>query len=445
MFFKRIETESLSQYSYLIGDKDELVVIDPQLDVDRYQNIARENGMKIKKIFETHRNEDFIVGSLALSKLTGAMVYTSGHDDLVYEYGEKVYDQDEFIIGGLKIKTLHTPGHTKGHLSFLVSLKDNPYLIFTGDTLFYGDVGRIDFYGAENLGEMGRSLYESIFHKVFHLGDHIILCPAHGAGSACGENIEERPYTTIGYERQFNSKLKTKDVAEFIKLNGKMHFKPPYFTYMEKMNLIGAPPLECYPKLEIKYPQDLEEGKAYLVDIRSQDAFNNAHIKNSIFLPKNEIVGFINWVVDREADICFISDQREEDLRKIYVDLRRIGYTGELSFLAKGMLPWHKEGRDRANLKTITAKEFNKIKEEVFILDVRKKSEIRGNDLRANLMIPIEEIKSKYQEIPQDKEIVVLCPSGIRSNIAASFLKTKGIGSTVLLGGISSLKSLKNN
>lgn len=440
MFFKRIFTESIAHYSYILGDKDELIVIDPQREVDKYIDIARENGMKIKKIFETHRNEDFLVGSTSLSHLSGAKIYISGHEDLDYQYGDKIYDGDEFKIGDLKLKSLHTPGHTKGHMSYALYFKDKPYMVFTGDTIFYGDVGRVDFYGEENLDKMAALLYDSIFNKIFPLGDHVLLHPAHGAGSACGENTEERPFTTIGYERRFNPKLKVKDEDEFIELNANQLFKPPYFEYMEKMNLKKNLSLDCNFKFNIKYPKDLKEDE-YIVDIRSQDAFNKNHIKDSIFLPKGEIPGFINWVVDRESNICFITEHLDkESLNKLYRDLRRIGYTGSLNFLAKGIFSWHKEGGKTSSIETIKPKEFREIREDIFILDVRKKSEIKDKDSSIDLIIPIEEIDSRWEELPKDKDILVICPSGIRSNIVASFLKAKGIETKVLIGGLDSLK-----
>ncbi len=440
MFYKRIYTESIAQYSYLVGDKDELVVIDPQQDINIYMDIAEEKGMKIKKILETHRNEDFLIGSTQLAKLTGAKVYISGHEDLGYEYGEKIHGGDELKINSLKIKVLHTPGHTKGHLSYALYYKDNPYMVFTGDTIFNGALGRADFYGKENLDKMTEMLYKSIFEKIFPLGDDVIICPAHGAGSACGENVEERPYTTVGYERKHNPKLQAKNLEEFIEINAKMQYKPTYFSFMEEMNLKANQTLECNPQLKIKYPEDVKE-KTTIIDIRSQHAYNNNHIKNSIYIHGGEIAAFINWIVDREEDILFISDNREAKyLNKLNNDMRRIGYTGELSFLSGGILSWIKKGKETDSIETVMPEEFKEEKEKFFILDVRKKSETTKDGIETDMIIPIEEISDRYKEIPKDKDIVVVCPSGIRSNIVSSFLKTKDIETKVLIGGLESLK-----
>ena len=150
MYFKRIFTESLAHYSYVIGSGKELIIIDPQPEVDIYLDIALKTDKQITTILETHRNEDFLTGSKALCKLSGAKIYTSAESDLNYTYGSKIQDGQVLDYGDVKIKALHTPGHTLGHMAYLLLYKDNPYMIFTGDSLFYGDIGRTDFYGKEN-------------------------------------------------------------------------------------------------------------------------------------------------------------------------------------------------------------------------------------------------------------------------------------------------------
>jgi len=209
---------------------------------------------------------------------------------------------------------------------------------------------------------------------------------------------------------------------------------------MEEMNLKVNQTLECSPQLKIKYPEDINE-ETSIIDIRSQHAYNNNHIKNSIYIHGGEIAAFINWIVDREEDILFISDNKEpEYLNKLNNDMRRIGYTGELSFLSGGVLSWIKKGKETDNLETIMPEEFKEEKEKFFILDVRKKSETTKDDIETDMIIPIEEISEKYKEVPKEKDIVVVCPSGIRSNIVASFLKIKDIETKVLIGGLDSLK-----
>ena len=440
MFYKRIFTESIAQYSYVIGDGKELVVIDPQPEMDIYLDIAREKGQKITKILETHRNEDFLVGSKALSDATGATVYISSHDDLEYEYGEKISDGHVFQLNGLAIKALHTPGHTLGHMSYALYFKDNPYMVFVGDTCFYGDIGRTDFYGEENLDKMTGKIYDSIFNVLLPLGDDVIMCPAHGAGSACGENTEERPSTTLGYERKHNPKLQYKTKEEFVKENGIMLYKPAYFTYMEEMNLKGVGPIDCNSNIAIKYLDDLNLDEEYIVDIRSQTAYNDAHIPGSIYMMKSEMMSFINWIVPRDADICLVSN-RTEDLDQVYEDLKRIGYTGNISFLSGSIMSWIKANKETESIPMVMPSEYEAIKDKSFILDIRKESEVEGEaDYKHGTLIPMEEITERYSEVEDEKNIIVICPSGIRSNVSASFLKRKGIDVSVLIGGLEALK-----
>src|SRR6056297_1586736 len=201
MLFKKIESEGLAHFSYIIGDQTEAAVIDPRRDIDVYLEEAKKEGMKIKYIFETHRNEDYIIGSKALAAVSGAEIFHAD-GELNYQYGEAVEVDREYKLGRLKIKALHTPGHTKGSHSYLLKDYDgSPWMLFSGDILFAGDVGRIDFYGEEKLPEIAGLLYDSLYNKILPLGEEVVLCPAHGAGSVCGSQIAEREVTTIGIEK----------------------------------------------------------------------------------------------------------------------------------------------------------------------------------------------------------------------------------------------------
>ena len=241
MFFKQIETKSLAHYSYMIGDGDDIAVIDPMRDVSVYMHEARKAGMRIKYIFETHRNEDYVIGSMELAEKTGAKVYISDHEDLGHVYGERIKDGFRLKIGDIEIRAIHTPGHTLGHMSYAVyeNELEEAYMVFTGDCLFMGDFGRTDFYGEENLDKMTGLLYDSVFEKLLPLGDHVLLLPAHGAGSACGDSMDEKLFSTLGYEKANNELLKVASKEEFIKEFAKMRIKPRYFERMEVLNVEG--------------------------------------------------------------------------------------------------------------------------------------------------------------------------------------------------------------
>lgn len=309
-------------------------------------------------------------------------------------------------------------------------------MVFVGDTCFYGSIGRMDFYGEDKIEDMAKMMYDSIFNKLLPLGDDVIMLPAHGPGSACGENTEERPYTTLGYERKHNPDLQYKDEEDFIKNNSKIMYKPDYFEYMEEMNLKGIDSIDANPHVNIKTLDELEGENETIVDIRSQHAFNQAHIPGSIYIDRESLASFINWTVEREKDLCLVVDSNR-DLDKIYMDLRRIGYTGGISLLAGGIASWIGAKKETSSIETVSREEYLENKDEYFILDVRKESEAEEEDrFEKGIIIPMEEISERYEELRGKENILSICPSGIRSNYVSSFLKKQGIESKVLIGGI---------
>lgn len=444
MYFKRLVTSSLAHYSYIIGEGKDMIVIDPQSDIDKYLEISRSEGMKIKAILETHRNEDFAVGSRALSELSGAKVYIAAEENLNYQYGTRISEGTEIEIGNMKLKAIHTPGHTLGHMSYVLYLKEeNPYMVFTGDALFFGGVGRTDFYGEDKLGEMTGYLYESIFEKILPLGDGVLLFPAHGAGSACGASIEDRPYSTLGYERKFNPGLQYDNKEDFIDGVAEMLHKPHYFEDMEKINLKGRDSIDCNIDLKVKYTEQVRES-GHIVDIRNQRAFIGEHIKDSIYVAHSGLSSYLNWFVPTKEDILFITDNQEKEyLNNLYLDMRRIGYNENLSFLAGGIQKWNKEARDVVESKYVLPEEIQDRIEEFTILDIRKESEFGDiKPMKGSILIPMEEIKDRYDELPSGKTICVVCASGIRSTTVSSFLEQKNIDTSILLGGVEAWKNL---
>ncbi|MBU1750692.1 MAG: MBL fold metallo-hydrolase, partial [Chloroflexi bacterium] len=216
MLFERIESKGLAHYSYLIGDGQEAMVIDPRRDCDIYVEQAVKAGFRITHILETHRNEDYVIGSPELAARTGAAIW---HADAQwdYQYGQPVQDGQTWPVGRLKVQAIHTPGHTPGHMSYLLHDPDGaPWVVFTGDALFAGDVGRVDLLGMDRAAEMAGRLYDTLFGRLLPLGDQVIVCPAHGAGSVCGTAIAERLWTTVGLERRLNPSLQHTDRAGFV-------------------------------------------------------------------------------------------------------------------------------------------------------------------------------------------------------------------------------------
>ena len=297
MFFERIESTGLAHYSYMIGDGTEVAVIDPRRDCEIYTERASEQGCRIRYILETHRNEDYVIGSVELASRTNADIW---HADKQwdYRYGNPIRDGQTWHVGQLKIQALHTPGHTPGHMSYLLCDPEGvPWMLFTGDALFAGDTGRVDLLGMEKAQELAGLLYDSIFEKILPLGDGVIVCPAHGTGSVCGSSISERIWTTIGLERGTNPKLQFKEKSAFIANVCEELERPPYFQKMEKHNTQGPPLLR-----NLLHPSPLgpEEFKtkakdSIVVDTRMELGFSAAHVPGSLSIWRGGLASFAGW------------------------------------------------------------------------------------------------------------------------------------------------------
>jgi hydroxyacylglutathione hydrolase len=281
MIFEKVKSEIVSHLSYLIGSGTEAIVVDPRRDCQVYVDIANREGMNIRHIFETHRNEDYIIGSKELAGLTGAEIHHGPWP--VFKYGEVVPDGKVFKVGKLKVTAIHTPGHTPGDISIAVvdtAIGEETVLVCTGDTLFVNDTGRTDFGGPEKRREWSENLYDSIFNKLFPLGDHVVLCPAHGSGSVCGGKIADRETSTLGLERLMNPVLQL-GREEFIRYKAEeKHVYAPYFRKMELYNIEGAP----------------HEGGAIVLDTRPPPSFGAGHIKGSYSLALQRL-GLVGWVL----------------------------------------------------------------------------------------------------------------------------------------------------
>ena len=317
MIFERIKSEGLAHLSYFIGSEDEALVIDPRRDCQAYFDLARRESMKIKYIFETHRNEDYVIGSLELKNLTDAEIYHGRGVD--FKYGNYLDDGQEFNFGSMKLTALHTPGHTDESTSYtLVDLDtgQDPIMVFTGDTLFIGDVGRTDLYGSREASRLASNLYDSIFHKILPLGDEVILCPAHGEGSICGGFIAKRELSTLGLEHIQNPILQKIEKEEFVKYKVEEQLEfPPYFKKMEQYNLQGPPLLQRLPTPEFlspeKFKEEVEKG-ASVVDTRMPFSFGGVHIKDTYSIWLGGVPIFAGWVLPYEKPILLVLEEKEQ-------------------------------------------------------------------------------------------------------------------------------------
>jgi len=426
MFLKKIKSKVVAHLSYFVGSENEAFVVDPQRDCCVYTEIAKKEGMRIKYIFETHRNEDYIIGSRELADMTGAEIYHGPWPE--FQYGEKLEGGEKFKVGKLEVKAIHTPGHTPGDMSYAVTdtdTGDETVLVCTGDTLFVGDTGRTDFGGPENRREWSENLYNSIFNKLLPLGDQVILCSAHGSGSVCGGGIADREWSTLGLERMMHPQLQLSK-EEFIDLKvNENHEYAPYFKMMEKYNVEGAPFVGCGPNPAALSPEEFKESMdegAIIVDTRQPIAFGGGHIKGSYSLPESRL-SVAGWLLPYDKPILLVVSDYEA-LDYATRSLCRIGYDNIEGYLAGGMSSWYRSGMPVEYLTLLSVEEMEDVleDEDFTLLDVRNLDEWSEGRFERAVNIYLGHLKDRLDEIPRDKKVVTICKAGTRASIATSIL-----------------------
>jgi hydroxyacylglutathione hydrolase len=441
MLLRQVRSEGLAHFSYMLGDGGEAAVVDPRRDVDVYLKLARNQDLAVTAIFETHRNEDYVVGSRDLARATGADIYHGSAMD--FSYGTPVREGDTFSLGTLRVSILETPGHTEESISLVVTDtavdEHHPVLAFTGDVLFAGDVGRTDFFGPAHAGEMAGKLYDSIWEKLVPLGDGAIICPAHGQGSVCGGNIARRELTTIGYEKTTNQLLQLDRNAFITRKAAERHYYPPYFRQMEEYNKNGAPPLPVLPQPTSMKPEDVRavrDGGGTLLDIRSPGAFAAGHIPGSLNIWRKGLPMFAGWFLAYGNDIAIVDDfnlQTEEPVRYLI----RLGFSAIAGVLAGGFSTW----TNRAHpVETVARWSVHALHERlgdgVFVLDVRgEDARVRDGHIPGAHHAYVGHLPEKVDEVPRDRPVIVYCETGFKTGIAASLLKRAGYEEVIMLAG----------
>ncbi|MHA2394992.1 MAG: MBL fold metallo-hydrolase [Promethearchaeota archaeon] len=441
MHIKAVRSSGLAHSSYYVYDHGEAFVIDPRRDVDEYINLAKVDCAYIKYVFETHRNEDYVSGSLELKEIVDVEICHS--KETAFTYGDHfLSNYDSFKVGNLTIRCLWTPGHTFDSMCYVLydtKFCEEALAVFTGDTMFIGDVGRTDLLGEKYWNELSGKLYNSIHEKILPLGDHVVLYPSHTAGSICGSQISNRQLSTIGYEKHSNSQLILgKD--EFIenRLNNIMLF-PPYFKRMEEWNLDGAPLIRNILKPKMLRPSEFlketQKSDIFILDTRQPDAFAGSHIPKSVNIWLWGTTYYPGWVIDYDQKILLVCERKEDAITAITY-LRRIGYDEIIG--RTGGYP----------IQSIKSMHVETLKEElekgqVKVIDVREEHEFESGHIKESENIYVGEIMEKLDKIPKGKLVCITCRSGGRGGIAASLLKEKGYEVSNLLGGMNAWKTLK--
>lgn len=450
MKLSTIKSEGLAANSYYLSDESEAAIIDPRRDCEVYTRLAERECTSIKYILETHRNEDYVVGSLELQNMTDAEI---GHSKaLPFKYGEHRFDDGDLVnVGSLKIRVLYTPGHTDESLCYAVYRSENPkeaVMVFTGDTLFVGSVGRTDLYGEKAQARQARKLYKSINEKLLLLGDHVSVYPSHGSGSVCGGNIGAMESTTLGYEKKTNPYLMLNEEGFVKRAESEELIVPRYFKTMEKYNLEGPPLLSKLafprPMSVSEFEDELRETKVLAVDTRNPYAFTGSHIPGSLSMWLGGTSVYPGWILPVEQYVVFVLE-RSVDINKLAARFHRLGFDNMCGYLCPGINEWQEAGKPITSLGTISVQELKTslAKKEHVLLDVREPGEWKQGYVEGAARIFFADLAKKANSLPKNKPIAVTCSVGNRSSIGASILKQKGFKEVYnVLGGMTAWQTL---
>ncbi|CAM4197915.1 MBL fold metallo-hydrolase [Flavobacterium weaverense] len=462
MFFQHVYDKTLAQASYFIGCQKAGVaaVIDAKRDVDTYLEIAKANNMKITHILETHIHADFLAGSRELAALTGAEMYLSseGGPDWQYEFPHTdIIDGSILNLGNLKIEVIHTPGHTPESISFLLTdspASEEPVMLFTGDFVFVGDVGRPDLLekaaGLKGTQEIGaKQMYQSI-KKFESLAAYIQLWPGHGAGSACGKALGAVPSSTVGYELIRNWAFQyDDDEPGFVKYLLEDQPEPPkYFAMMKKLNKVDRPLLTSVPKLKkidsIELVKALEEG-VKLIDARDKTIFSKGFIPKSINIQgNNSFATWAGWFLSYNEPFIILAEERQlEDLTR---KLMRIGLDNIQGYIPSTKI-WEDNGGKLEKVNQINIEEFKKLisDKDSQIIDLRSATEYNEGHIEGAKNIFIGTLMDNLDKISKDKKVVIHCQGGDRAAIGYSLLVRNGFTNIVNYSpGMNEWKSQNN-
>ena len=448
MLFERIESEGLAHYSYLLGSGNEAVVIDPRRDCQVYVDRAAQEGMRITHILETHRNEDYVIGSTELAARTGAEIWHAD-SQLDYAYGNPVADGQRWRIGEVEVRALASPGHTPGMMNYLLhDAGGRLWGVCTGDTLFAGSVGRVDLAGPERTEEMAGLLYDSIFERLLPLGDGVLVLPAHGPGSVCGgSSIADRPWTTLGIERRHNPRLQVASRQEFVEQTALTQPFPPYFAMMERLNLEGPPSLPRLPTPPPLAPEAFQTaaGDGTIVDLRDSLGFQAANIAGAVSIWTPRLARYGGWFLPYDRDLYLVAG--DGSVTPAVRTLVRLGYDRIGGALAGGMEAWQSDGLPSGSLMNITVPQLRTLFDkggEPWILDLRTADELENEGrIQGAYHLPLTDLLARMDEVPREENIFVFCGSGVRSTIGASLLARQGWRRlTVVMGGMEGWQAL---
>lgn len=447
MKIEQLYTKCLAQGAYYIESNGEAAIIDPLRETQPYLDLAHNNKVNIKYIFETHFHADFVSGHVDLAQKTGATIVYGPTASTNYDIHE-AKDGEVFTIGDITLTVLHTPGHTPESTTYL--LKDasgKDHAIFTGDTLFIGDVGRPDLAIKNNLtqDDLAGMLFDSLRNKIMPLADEVIVYPAHGAGSACGKNMSKETFDTLGNQKRSNYALRadmTKDEFIYEVTNG-LNKAPQYFAKNAMMNKTGYTNIDevIETGLVALDPTEFEatvlQNDVLVLDTRKPQVFKDGFVKGAVNIGIDG--GFAPWVgtiiTDIKQPILIVADAGRE--QEVVTRLARVGYDNTIGFLNGGMEAWIAAGKSVDSIESIPATELAErmASDSGIVLDVRKPSEYEAEHVEKAQLFPLDYINDNLDNVNKEQLYFVHCRSGYRSMIATSVLKQNGFNNLVEIAG----------
>src|SRR5712692_7619314 len=442
----------LAHASYMVGSEGVAAVIDPQRDVDIYLEAAARNGLKIEYIIETHVHADFVSGHRELAERTGAHIYLGVGSGAEFLH-VAVTDGDKIEFAQCCLRFLQTPGHTLESICILMddrSQPGRPASLFTGDTLFVGDVGRPDLSPTHTPQQLAAIMFQSIREKLLTLPDDTEIFPAHGAGSLCGRQMSSESSSTIGKQRQSNYALLARTSEEFVHLlTDNLPARPEYFAQEVDLNRRGAGPLSELPPLApLTSPEVLRLQKegAVVVDTRPAMQFAVAHVPGSVHIAlTGQYASWAARILGLDTRLI-IAGEDAEHVRESQIRLARVGIENVAGYLADGVSGWIKNGFELEYIPQLAVQDFvelrNQEPDRIAVLDVRELGEVANGVIENSLCIPLAKLRSRFAELDREKLLVVHCKGGYRSSIATSILRRAGFRDIAnLTGGFDAWKT----
>jgi len=445
----------LAHASYLVSSEGVAAVIDPQRDVDIYLECAKEKGLKIEHIVETHLHADFVSGHLELAERTGARIYLGEGSGALFSH-TSVKDGDSIRFGKCRFDFFATPGHTVESICVaMTDLSDpcRPRAVFTGDTLFVGDVGRPDLSGDHTPQDLAAMLYRSLHEKLLKFPDETEIFPAHGAGSLCGRQMGSERSSTIGKERGSNYALQARNSDDFIRLlTDGLPPRPEYFGRDVELNRQGAPPMgQIAPPVPMRAPEVFRQQSqgAVVLDTRPAMQFAVAHVPGSIHIAlSGQYASWAARILGLDNRIILVGEDADH-LRESQLRLARVGIENVHAYLEDGIAGWLKGGYQLDYIPQISVQEFAELleqeKDRIAVLDVRERGEVEAAAMETSVRIPLGQLQDRTKELDRHKLLVVHCKGGYRSSIATSILRRAGFRDIAnLTGGFDAWQAAHN-